>query len=145
VPGHLALASDPPDEHVASSLDAAAHAALGRGAVAAVAELAERCVAFTAPGSRLRPQRVRFAAEHLHAAGDPSRARTLLESELPRLEAGDARAQLLLTLGRLLADAVDVREAMEALKAARDIATLPSVRAEALTATAGIAGAARGI
>ncbi len=141
---HLALACDPPDEEVASLLDAAAHAALGRGSIAAGAELAERAVVFTAPDSPLRPERVRFAAERLHAAGDPDRARTLLEGELLRPHAGDTRAQLLLTLGHLLADSVDVRDALETLKAARDAATLPTTRAEALMAIAGIAGPLEG-
>jgi DNA-binding CsgD family transcriptional regulator len=141
---HLAFASDPPDELVASTLDAAAHSARARGAIATGAELAERAVAFTAPDSPLRAERVRLGAELLHAAGDPGRARTLLEGELPRHQAGDARAQLLLTLGRLFADAVDVRDALETLKAARDTATLPRARAEALTAIAGIAGPLEG-
>jgi DNA-binding CsgD family transcriptional regulator len=141
---HLALACDPPDEDVASSLDAAAHAARGRGTIAAGAELAERAVVFTAPDSPFRPERVRFAAERLHAAGDPDRARTLVEGELSRPHVGDARGQLLLTLGHLFADSVDVRDALETLKAARDAARLPATRAEALTAIAGIAGPLEG-
>jgi DNA-binding CsgD family transcriptional regulator len=141
---HLALACDPPDEEVASALDAAAHAAVGRGTIAAASELAERAVVFAALDSPLRPERVRFAAERLHAAGDPVLARTLLEGELAQPHAGDTRAQLLVTLGHLFADSVDVREALETLKAARDAATLPATRAEALMAIAGIAGPLEG-
>ena len=104
------------------------------------ADLAEQALAFTVADSPVRPTRLRVAAELLHAAGDPGHARTLLEQELERGDVGEARAELLLVLGRLLADAVDVREALDVLKAARDAASSPAMRAEALTSIAGIAG-----
>jgi DNA-binding CsgD family transcriptional regulator len=96
---HLALASPGPDGHVATSLDEAAIQARARGAPQVAAELCELAVAAT-PADDLpaRQRRLQAQAGNLFDAGDPRRAREIIEALIPLLEAGPARAEALYTL-----------------------------------------------
>ncbi len=93
---HLALSSTGPDEGVASVLDLGARAAAAKGAQDAAAELYELADRFTVTGSHeesgLRALR---AAECHIAAGDPRRARVILERLVRTLPAGKHRAEAL--------------------------------------------------
>lgn len=94
---HLALATLGPDAGTVAALDAAADAARGRGSPASSAELRELAIGLGA-GSPLR--RVQAAHDHFDA-GDPGRARQLLESAIADLDAGPARADALALLGQI--------------------------------------------
>lgn len=99
---HLALAVVGPDQAVAEVLEQAARHALAQGATESAAELSLEATART-PDERSddRHRRTLAAAELLIRAGDPDRARSLLEGHLPSLPAGPQRAAVL----RLIADA----------------------------------------
>ena len=96
---HLALSSPDPDEDVASSLDRAAAQARARGAPQAAAEFNELAVAAT-PDEDLvaRRRRVQMQAGNLFDAGDPPRAREIVEALIPTLEPGPVRAEALFLL-----------------------------------------------
>jgi DNA-binding CsgD family transcriptional regulator len=99
---HLALASDGPDEQVASALDEAVAAAEARGAVPAAAELAVKAVLLTPEANGERLHRRRLEAARLEfAAGDRDTARGLLEEALASAHPGDQRAETLLELGMI--------------------------------------------
>lgn len=94
---HLALATVGPDAATVAALDEAADAARRRGAPASSAELRELAIGLGAD----RPyRRVQAAHDHVHA-GDPGRARQLLESAVTELDAGPARAEALALLGQI--------------------------------------------
>jgi ATP/maltotriose-dependent transcriptional regulator MalT len=97
---HLALAADGPDDGVAAALDDAATRAFRRGAPDAAADLAERAVGLTPPDAAERLTRIAAAGRFRVVAGDPARARLLLEQALdePSVATGTARAVLLLEL-----------------------------------------------
>lgn len=99
---HLALAAAEPDEEVASALADAARSARARGASSAAAELAERAVELTPPDRAAELDRRRLAAATYHfAAGDGSRAKTLVNDILAREPSGARRAEALRLLGQL--------------------------------------------
>lgn len=85
---HLALASTSEDPATLQALDAAADAALARGAPAAAAELVNLAIGL---GGDTPDRRIR-AAEHLFQAGDMERTLGLLEPILHQLEPGTQRA-----------------------------------------------------
>jgi DNA-binding CsgD family transcriptional regulator len=86
---HLALAATTADEETIAALDAAALHARRRGAPAAAAELLELAENLGADdaGRRIR------AAGHHFEAGDPLRARALLEQTVAQLPPGHMRAE----------------------------------------------------
>lgn len=88
---HLALSVASAEPHTIEALDAAAEIARARGAPAAAAELIELAVGL---GADDPPRRIRCAAYHFDA-GDPARARTILEETLERCAPGPLRAQAL--------------------------------------------------
>ncbi len=92
---HLALAAASGDELTLRSLDAAAEMARLRGAPAAAAELLDLAIRL---GGDVPERRIRSAAHHVDA-GDPGRARSLLEEAIDRLGPGELRAQAMLLLG----------------------------------------------
>ncbi|HXM55106.1 MAG TPA: AAA family ATPase, partial [Candidatus Dormibacteraeota bacterium] len=85
---HLALAAMQEDAETIGALDHAAVQARARGAPAAAAELLELAIDLGAD----EPERMVQAAEHHFDAGDPARARALLEAVVPSQEPGPARA-----------------------------------------------------
>jgi DNA-binding CsgD family transcriptional regulator len=98
---HLALATAAPDEAVAEELDRAAEHARSRGASDTAAELAEQASLLTPPGMEVAiRERVVAAGWHFIHAGDPGRARGILERYVASASAGAGRADAL----RVLAD-----------------------------------------
>jgi DNA-binding CsgD family transcriptional regulator len=91
---HLALASATGDPETLATLDDAATSAHARGAPAAAAELLELAIPL---GGDTAERRIRLAG-HYFDAGDPGRARTLLERTINGLQPGQARAQALYAL-----------------------------------------------
>jgi ATP/maltotriose-dependent transcriptional regulator MalT len=99
---HLALAAASGDEPTLSSLDTAAELAHVRGAPIAAAELMELAMGL---GGDTPERRIRAAGHHFEA-GDPGRAKALLEKTIDRLAPGTLRgeAMLLLAVVRLYDD-----------------------------------------
>jgi DNA-binding CsgD family transcriptional regulator len=96
---HLALAADGANASVACELDEACELAVGRGASAAAAELAELAAALTPPddtsasrGRRLQAARLRILS------GEGERARVILEQLLAEVPDGVERADVLFVL-----------------------------------------------
>jgi DNA-binding CsgD family transcriptional regulator len=99
---HLALSRDAPDSVVAAVLDDAARLAADRGAAAAAAELAEQALWLTPPDvSDERHRRALAAARAQHAAGEWTRARTIVADLLAETETGSLRAEGLVLLAEL--------------------------------------------
>ena len=96
---HLAMSSPGRDDAVASSLERAAVQARARGAPDAAAELSELAVRATAVDDLVsRQRRTQMQAGNLFDAGDPRRAREIIEALLPALEPGAVRAEALYRL-----------------------------------------------
>lgn len=91
---HLALATTSADPLTLQSLDEAAEMARIRGAPDAAAELVELALGL---GGDTPERRIRSANHHMDA-GDPGRARAVLEQTIERLEAGPLRAAALCLL-----------------------------------------------
>jgi DNA-binding CsgD family transcriptional regulator len=128
---HLALSSDEPSEAVASQLEAAARHARARGAPEDAAELAREAAAHTPPADAASGRRrIVEAAGYFVQAGDPVRARGLLEELIATQSPGEERAAVLLALAdarsaddwraklRLLDQALDEVGADQRLRAA---------------------------
>lgn len=99
---HLALATERPDTAVAAALELAADTAAARGATTAAADLAERACALTPPELPDEvARRTLAAARRSFRAGDPVRARTMLEALAAR-EDRPALATALPFLARIL-------------------------------------------
>ncbi|HEY7262419.1 MAG TPA: LuxR C-terminal-related transcriptional regulator [Trebonia sp.] len=88
---HLAQAAIHLDAETTAALDEGAGRARSRGAPAAAAELLELTIKL---GGDTPERRIRLAQHHFDA-GDPARARTLLEETVTRLDAGATRAEAL--------------------------------------------------
>ena len=86
---HLALAAYGPEPEAVAALDEAAIKAAQRGAPAAAAELLDLAehLGATDPARRISAARFHFDA------GDPARARRMLEEIIPQLEPGELRAE----------------------------------------------------
>jgi DNA-binding CsgD family transcriptional regulator len=124
---HLALATDEPDAAVAEALAAAAAAAADRGASASAAELAEGAWRLT-PASDAKRRRLRaLAAARAHrAAGEWTRARTILSDVLEERGIGALRAEALL----LLAEVESLGRATALLEEAlREASSRPALQA----------------
>jgi DNA-binding CsgD family transcriptional regulator len=99
---HLALATDEPDAAVAGALDVAATAAADRGASADAAELAEAAWRLTPANDANRHRLRALAAARAHrAAGEWTRARTILSDLLEQAGIGAVRAEALVLLAEL--------------------------------------------
>ncbi|MGV0873214.1 AAA family ATPase [Mycolicibacterium sp. XJ879] len=86
---HLALAATNGDAETLQALDDAAASAQARGAPAAAADLLNLAIGLGGD----TPQRRMLLATHTFDAGDPVRARTLLEQSIADMEPGPLRAQ----------------------------------------------------
>jgi DNA-binding CsgD family transcriptional regulator/tetratricopeptide (TPR) repeat protein len=126
---HLALASDEPDEAVASELEHAARRADRRGALAAAAELAELSLARTEDWSDRRVERTLLAADFHYALGRPSYARTLLDRALERTEEANQRAELLLKGSLIAAEEEGVEPSLALVREGLRVATDDGLRA----------------
>ena len=91
---HLALGATRGDAMTLNALDAAAASAHTRGAPAAAAELLELAMRL---GGDTPERRIQTAAYHFDA-GDPTRARSLLEEAVTQMPAGGPRAEAIHTL-----------------------------------------------
>ncbi|WP_051073807.1 tetratricopeptide repeat protein [Mycobacterium sp. JS623] len=113
---HLAMGSTTGDAETFAALDDAAASAHARGAPAAAAELLELAIGL---GGDTPERRIRLAV-HCFDAGDPGRARTLLERAITGMQPGPVRAQALYALAvvRLIDDGY--LEASELLRRALD-------------------------
>jgi len=111
---HLALATLGPDDETIAALDDAADLARRRGAPAASAELRDLALSLGANGPL---RRIKAAHDHVNA-GDPSRARQLLESAIADLDAGPVRADALALLGQIHYLVEDYASAATVLKQA---------------------------
>jgi DNA-binding CsgD family transcriptional regulator len=89
---HLALAATFNDPETISALDEAAENARKRGAPAAAADLLELAIQLGADDAQ---RKIRAAADH-YEAGDPLRAKELLEDTIRTLPPGRLRAEALL-------------------------------------------------
>jgi DNA-binding CsgD family transcriptional regulator len=102
---HLALAADGPEASVANELDEASELAVGRGASAAAAELAELAAALTPPDDAGARRARRLEAARLRIlSGEGERARTILEQLLTEVPHGVERADVLYLLGGYVID-----------------------------------------
>jgi DNA-binding CsgD family transcriptional regulator len=124
---HLALSRESPDANVAAVLDDAATLAADRGAGAVAAEIAEHALRLTpAHASDDRRRRALTAAHAHHAAGEWTRARTIVSDLLDELESGWFRAEALV----LLSDLESVDRAAELLEEAlREASERPRLQA----------------
>jgi DNA-binding CsgD family transcriptional regulator len=96
---HLALSSSGPNMEVAEALDQAALNARARGAPEAAAELCELAMAATPEKNvAVRQRRAESLAGNLFDAGDPPRAREILEGTIAQLDPGPLRAEALCLL-----------------------------------------------
>ena len=93
---HLALSDISGEPETVAALDAAAEIARDRGAPAAAAELVEMAVGLAGDND---PRRKIRCANHHFMAGDPSRARRILDAVIAALPAGPTRAEALHQLG----------------------------------------------
>ena len=124
---HLALSTDAPDAEVAARLDDAATLAAEHGVSAVAAELAEHATRLTPPDARDARRRRALAAARWHrAAGEWTRARTILTDLLTESGLGPLRAEALLALAELegLDRAVALLE-----EALREAASRPALQA----------------
>ena len=100
---HIALGvdgADGPDEEIALTLEHAAERAHARGAPDAAADFADRAVSLSGLEGPGRHRRLVAAAQYRVLAGEPERARDLLEAALIATPEGDSRAQILVRLGQ---------------------------------------------
>src|SRR6185312_8693382 len=116
---HMALASARADPETLHALDTAADEAAARGAPAAAAELMELAIGLGGD----QPERRIRAAEHHFNAGDPGRARALLEKTLDTLSPGTLRGTALNLLAGVHLYDDNWTEAVAVLERALDDAT----------------------
>src|SRR5262249_36016582 len=99
---HLALSKAGPDLEIAAGLGEAVRLALGRGAAAVGAELAEHAVRLTPPDAEAeRLRRTLVAARAQRDAGEWTRARSILAGLLAETRTGSVRAEALVLLAEL--------------------------------------------
>ena len=116
---HLALASQTPDERVASVVEAAATAASSRGSPAAAAELIAHARRLTPPEEERSARRRALAAvDYEFAAGDTARASALLDEALEGEPPGRYRALLRSRRARLRHFTDDIGASADELYAA---------------------------
>lgn len=117
---HLALAIKPPDDAVASALDAGAAAAKARGALRAASELLNQARRFTTPGDAAAAHRRAFdAAEIAILTGDRMSARELLREVVVGAES-PLRERAVGLYAEVLANTGELREAVRLLREARE-------------------------
>jgi DNA-binding NarL/FixJ family response regulator len=126
---HLALAATRGDETTLSSLDAAAEMARIRGAPAAAAEFLDLAIGL---GGDTAERRIHAAAHH-YDAGDPARARGLLEETIDRHASGAVLAEAMLLLAAIkMYDDSFVEAAALLERALAESASIPATRVRML-------------
>jgi DNA-binding CsgD family transcriptional regulator len=125
---HIALARAAPDASVAAELEQAATLAAVRGAPALAAELYEHALRLTPPEAPEDRRRRTLAAARAHsAAGEWTRATTIVTGLLDEAESGVWRAEALMLLAELDGAARSVALLEEALGEAESNPALQSV------------------
>jgi DNA-binding CsgD family transcriptional regulator len=112
---HLALATTVGDPQTLQALETAAEMARTRGAPSAAAELLELAVALDDAAER----RIRLAGHHFNA-GDPGRARALLEETIEILTPGPLRARAMCLLANVRLSGDSFLEAADLFRRALD-------------------------
>lgn len=116
---HSALGAEAPDRDIADALERAARVAARRGAPESAAQLLEDAARLTPIDQETaRSARIIGAAVHRFSSGEVSRARDMLEDEMPDLESGPLRARARIQLSLIRSD--EPRVAVELLEAALD-------------------------
>lgn len=128
---HLALGAEGPEDSVALALEDAAHRAVSRGAPDAAADLLDLATDLTPRDDPTGRDRRRVeAAENHFAAGDPLRARSMLEEMVSALPAGAVRASVLRRLAKVRYRTDSYAVAAELLtRALEEVGDHPSLRA----------------
>lgn len=135
----LSLAAESPDEGLAASLERIGEAAGRRGAPATGAAVLERSARLT-PGAEAAAARSIAAAAMALVAGQPARARGLLDSLLPKIEDPGRRAEIQLLRGIAIYQSGRPHEACALLETEADaIAPADPGRASALLTQACVA------
>jgi len=133
---HLALAADGPSEPVAETLEAAAAAALRRGAPTVATELAEQALELTpADAARSIHRRRLQAARGNQTVGDTTRQRELLELALSAASAPSDRAEPLWQLASFVMSSGDMPRARAMVDEALGCADDDALSAEILITT----------
>lgn len=114
---HLALAATGRDIAAVEALDTAAASARNRGAPAAAAELTELALRL---GGDTPQRRIRLAADHFDA-GEPARARAVLEDTISQLPRGPLRAEAYNLLGMVWLFDDSFAESIELLQHALEV------------------------
>ncbi len=111
---HLAFAAEGADAQLATVLDAAAEHARARGAPETACELTEQALRLTPPGQVAEAQQRSIqAAEYHYHAGEPRRARDLLNAVLKQEPVSHMRAEALRLLGEILYHEQSFSEAVQ--------------------------------
>jgi DNA-binding CsgD family transcriptional regulator len=113
---HLALATDSPNAEIARALDEAAQLATERGAAALAAELNEHALRLTSEAEGEDRHRRALATARAHmAAGEWTRAQSIVRELLVETETGPQRAEALVLLAEFEVDELAVPLLQEAL------------------------------
>ena len=130
---HLALAAETADAELAGFLDTAAEHARARGAPEAAFELTEQALSLTPPGrvADVQQRSIRAAEYHYHA-GQPRRARELLDAVLKQAPERRVRADALRLLGEILYHEQSFPEAVRLFEQALEHSTGDAATASAL-------------
>ncbi|ADB48824.1 helix-turn-helix transcriptional regulator [Conexibacter woesei] len=136
---HLAAAATAPDEQLAAELETLGHEARERGATATAIDLLERAAQLS-PASERAAARTIAAAGTATVAGQPARARALIDALLPSLEDPLVRADAEFVRGAAILQVGRPREAYALLEdAAERVAERDPTRAALLLTQASVA------
>jgi tetratricopeptide (TPR) repeat protein len=113
---HLALAADAPDRAVSAALEDAARHAHARGALPSATELSEQARRLTPADETDDGHRRTILAVYALEAGEPVRARDLLEQALALTPSGPRRAEAISWLGALEERHGDLHRGAELLR-----------------------------
>jgi DNA-binding CsgD family transcriptional regulator len=127
---HQAMATLTADEEVAAALEASARRSQIRAAHSSAVTAFTRAAELSTDPER-RASRLAAGAHAAWAAGEPVRARGLIEQALP-ITSGQPRARLLFLSGVIEARCGDIRAALRILHECLDAASDPSLTLEAL-------------
>jgi DNA-binding CsgD family transcriptional regulator len=127
---HLALATEEPDEEVATALEESADLAFARGTIFAAAELGEHALRLTPPDRLAERHRRALATAKRHLeSGEARRARALAVDLFTWSHAGTERAEALVLLSDV-EGATNLERAIELRREALEAADPPRLQAE---------------
>lgn len=127
---HLALATEEPDEEVATTLEESADLALARGTIFAAAELGEHALRLTPPHEPEERHRRALATAKRHLeSGEARRARALALDLLTWSHAGAQRAEALVLMSDVEEGAANLERAIDLRREALGAADPPRLQA----------------